>query len=246
MKKRSFNYIEDDSVGIETLDTLANAPKFLEWTYEVLKPFLKGNILEIGSGNGNISEQLLKNNCFLTVSDIRKQYCDILSQRLSSFSNLKNVLLLDIADKNVAKFENFFENFDTVMGLNILEHIEEEQIYLKNCEKLLKKDGNLIVLVPAFEFLYNKFDEELHHFRRYDKKYLRNLLENHKFKVQKMFYFNFLGTFGWFLSGKLQRNKQIPTNQVKIFNFFVKIAKILDKITFQKIGLSLIAVARKN
>ncbi|HUR10641.1 MAG TPA: hypothetical protein VM012_04695, partial [Flavitalea sp.] len=86
---------------------------------------------------------------------------------------------------------------------------------------------------------------ELGHFRRYNTKSLSRLLQSQSLKLVHSQYFNAAGLAGWVMSGTILKKKIIPESQLKLFEKLVPLIKLIDKITFQKIGLSVIAVARK-
>jgi len=86
----------------------------------------------------------------------------------------------------------------------------------------------------------------LEHFRRYTDKRLNNLLVSGNFTIQHSQYFNFMGIPGWYISGKLQKNKTIPKGQMSLYNKFVPVFKLVDKLLFNKVGLSVISVGIKS
>ena len=136
--------------------------------------------------------------------------------------------------------------FDTIIALNVVEHIENDNEAIQNCYQMLKPNGKLIILVPAFQKLYNTLDKELGHFRRYTKISLGNLLEKENLKVVHTSYFNSTGIPGWFFAGSILRRKLIPENELLIFNKLVSIFRLFDKITKYYFGLSVIAVGIKS
>jgi len=241
-----FKFKTVDTEGLEILESISDADNFNGWMYKTIKPFTKGNILEIGSGIGNISKFFLNDNAQITLSDIRENYCSALEQKFSTFSNLKNIELMNLTDENFEqKFSHLLGTFDTVFAMNVVEHIYDDNLAIENCHKLLKPGGHCIILVPAYQRLYNKFDHELEHYRRYSEKSLNKLFHNNQFKIIHNQYFNFAGIAGWFVSGKLQGNKSIPKGQMSFYNKLVPLFKLADKVLFNKVGLSVITVGRK-
>ncbi|HEY8937523.1 MAG TPA: hypothetical protein VIM65_19995 [Cyclobacteriaceae bacterium] len=103
----------------------------------------------------------------------------------------------------------------------------------------------MIILVPAYNSLYNTFDKELGHYRRYTRKSLTNVFLKNELKIKKVTYFNAIGIIGWITSGKIQQNKTIPASQMKFYNTLVPVIKIIDKVLLQRIGLSVIVVGEK-
>jgi 2-polyprenyl-3-methyl-5-hydroxy-6-metoxy-1,4-benzoquinol methylase len=240
----NFEYKEIDKEGWETLDAIAKADKFNRWMYETIKPYCHGSILEIGSGIGNISKYFIEDKADITLSDIRPVYCDVLRKQ---FPQAKDVIELNLTHPSFdSEYAAQIDTHDTVFALNVVEHIEDDVLAIRNCEKLLKKGGNLVILVPAYQSLYNRFDRELEHFRRYNRKKLNSIFANNGFQVKHSQYFNFMGIPGWYVSGKIQRNKTIPESQMSLYNKFVPVFRLIDRCLFNSIGLSVITVGVKK
>lgn len=231
---------EIDFFGESTLNSISKADKFNYWMYSLMKPYLKGKILEIGSGIGNISQFAIKENKKITLSDISINYVEKLK---SNFPN-NEILNIDLVHEDFdSRYKNIFGTFDFIFALNVIEHIEDDKKAIENIYKLLKKGGCVFILVPAYKLLFNNFDVALEHYRRYTKQNLRQLFP--QFKLLKSFYFNFVGIFGWFMVGNLLGKKIIPESNMKLYNLLVPAFKIIDKIIFNKVGLSVIQIAQK-
>jgi len=238
-----FVYKEVDKEGWETLDAIAGADKFNRWMYETIRPFCKGKILEIGSGIGNISQFFIDEKADITLSDIRPVYCDVLRRKLPAATQ---VIELDLTHPLFDSiYADHISAYDAVFALNVVEHIKEHDVAIRNCYKLLKPGGHLVILVPAYQALYNRFDKELEHFRRYTKKMLNGLLSGGGFHVIHSQYFNLMGIPGWYVSGKLQKNKTIPKGQMSLYNKLVPLFRLADKLVFNQVGLSVISVGVK-
>ena len=237
---------QNDPLGHTTLEVISSAGRFNTWMYETIEPFCSGRILEIGSGIGNISEFFLASGYTIALSDLRKNYLELLGQKFSGYPNLDNILQLDLVDSNFDRnFSPYLETFDTVFALNVVEHIENDQLAIQNAGKLLKEGGTLIILVPAYNFLYNRFDSLLGHYRRYTRKSLKGLFLNNGLRILQSRYFNLAGTIGWYVSGKILRNDTIPGGQMKLYNKLVPVFRLLDKFFFNAAGLSVIVTGKK-
>ncbi len=244
---KKLEFLEKDEFGLETLDTIAQADKFNTWMYQTIAPFCKGNILEIGSGIGNISAFFLKDNHQIFLSDIREGYCTKLESKFKNHSNFLGTDIIDLTDPDFdTKYKNHLEKYDTVFALNVVEHIQNDTLALQNCHKLLTKNGSAVILVPSYQNLFNQFDTELGHYRRYTKTTLSKVFLNSGFEITHKQHFNFIGILGWFVSGQILKKKTIPKGQMKFYNTLVPIIKIIDKIIFNSIGLSTIIVGNKK
>ena len=243
---KEFEFKSIDEEGMETLEVVAEAENFNSWMYNTILPYCSGNILEIGSGIGNISNYFLQNNHTITLSDIRDNYCSVLRKKYGDNPNLKDVVKLDIVDPDFdTKYSKLIGTFDSIYAMNIVEHVKDDELAIANCKKLLKPNGNLIILVPAYQKLYNVFDEELEHYRRYNQKSLDKLFISNDLNIIHRQYFNFIGMFGWWFSGSILKKKTIPGGQMKLYNALVGIFKIIDKVMLNKMGLSVITVGKK-
>jgi 2-polyprenyl-3-methyl-5-hydroxy-6-metoxy-1,4-benzoquinol methylase len=229
-----------DIEGESTLKSISKADNFNRWMYSLMEHHLEGDVLEIGSGIGNISKYI-KTSGNVTLSDLRSQYTEKLK---SSFPEC-NVIDLDLVH---ADFETMYSNllgkFDFVFALNVVEHIKEDKTALNNMKLLLKPNGKIFILVPAFQSLYNHFDVALEHFRRYNKSSLVNIAPE-EMTVLDVRYFNTLGILGWIVFGKFLKQEIIPENSMGFYNRIVGIAKFLDKISFNSLGLSVYMVLQK-
>ncbi len=247
MKEREFAYKEDDREGLDTLDVIAEAGRFNQWMYRTIQPHCSGNIIEIGSGIGNISQFFLQAGASITLSDIRPHYCDALRTSFSSYPNLQGVVQMDLVHPAFDKqYANHLNAYDSLFSLNVVEHIKDDRLALSNAKKLLKPNGTIVVLVPAYQSLYNQFDKGLEHYRRYTKKTLTEVVAASGFEVKHRQYFNFMGIFGWYVSGKLQKNDTIPRGQMGLYNKLVPAFKVVDWMVLKSMGLSVIVVGKNT
>jgi 2-polyprenyl-3-methyl-5-hydroxy-6-metoxy-1,4-benzoquinol methylase len=236
-----------DEAGLSTLDNLSAADKLNDWMFESIAPYVKGNILEIGSGIGNISSCFVRHNIPLYVSDYSDHYCKVLKQQFVTELFVRDVFQIDLAISDFeSKYAPLIGKFDTVFALNVVEHIGNDNRAIANCKKLLAPGGHLIILVPAFQLLYNGFDKELEHFRRYTRRSLKELFLAQNFEIIKSWYFNLAGILGWFVSGTILRKKTLPAGQLSFYNKLVPVFRIADRLTLNKIGLSVITVGKKR
>jgi len=243
---KEFEFKAVDNQGEDTLNTIAQANHFNEWMYSTIRPYCSGDILEIGSGVGNISGYFLRDKANIMLTDIREGYCKSLAEKFKNNGTLIGIETMDLVDEEFdRKFMSHFNQFDTVFALNVVEHIFSDQKAIDNCYKMLKPGGHLIILVPAYQWLYNNFDKELEHYRRYNRKGLNSLLETGHFKVIHSQYFNAAGIAGWLVSGKFQKNKIIPDGQMRLYDKLVALFKMVDKVMLNSMGLSVISVGKK-
>ena len=191
--------------------------------------------------------KLLLFNYDIFLSDIRTNYCLELDNKFNEFENFLGTEIINLTDPNFdKKYANHLQKYDTVFALNVVEHIHDDTLALKNCNKLLTKNGHVIILVPSYQKLFNQFDTELGHYRRYNKTSLSNIFSKSSFELIHKQYFNFIGIFGWYISGAVLKKKTIPRGQMKLYNTLIPIIKIIDKLIFNAMGLSTIIVGKKT
>jgi SAM-dependent methyltransferase len=235
-----------DPTGFETLEALSKADAFNQWLYDTIKRFAQGQILEIGSGIGNISAHLLKDQPTVTLTDLRPEYCRLLETKFAGHPHLQGIYEMDLALKDFnVKNSGLLEKFDTVIALNVVEHIEHDALAINNARQLLRKNGKLVILVPAGPWLYNSLDRELGHFKRYTKKGLNHLMESAGFSVQHSLYFNAAAIAGWWFSGHMLREKIITSNKLNLYNQLVPLFRMADWFVAPFTGVSVISVGVK-
>jgi 2-polyprenyl-3-methyl-5-hydroxy-6-metoxy-1,4-benzoquinol methylase len=234
--------LDTEKANTLTLTLLEKAPAYHQWIFEKIRPWLGKNILEVGCGIGNLTDLLLSHGRVI-VADVNEGYLRIVEDKFRGHSKLKEVLLWDIRQEPP---KNLCAPIDTIVCSNVLEHIEDDNSALKNFYQLLPAGGRLIVLVPALKILYNVLDQELGHFRRYEREELIQKLTLNNFKIRYSKFFNLFGILGWFVNGTLLRRRFLSARQVRIFNKMVPFFIIVEKVIPTLVGQSLIAVGERD
>lgn len=238
-----FTFKEHDEEGLHTLEAISNAKNFNFWMFGHVYPHMKGRILEVGSGIGNISEFFIHEKANITLSDIRENYCGALSRKFAT----QTVLQMDLVDPEFeVKYAAIASTYDGIFALNVVEHIGDHETALKNIRFLLKPGGKVLILVPAWPVLYNKIDSGLFHFRRYTKSSLNKVLTGAGFIIEKTWMFNALGIPAWITGGLLFREKELKKGHMNAYDKLIPLARFIDAITFRQLGLSVISVGRKD
>jgi SAM-dependent methyltransferase len=234
--------------GHENLEIVAENNRFNNWMYGEILPGLKGDILEVGSGIGTFSEKIIRDFplSHITLTDISLAYVKRLEKRFSKGNNNNddNDNNISICKLDLNCKEDYdkigYERFDSIIAINVLEHVENDIYALQQLHKLLKNGGMLIILVPCHKFLYNIIDKKIGHFRRYSKNDLEFKITKTRFNVERMFYFNMLGIIGWYVNGNLAKSPKINRNASQLFDRIVPLLKYAEKMTCKKMGLSII------
>ena len=139
------------------------------------------------------------------------------------------------------------EVFDTIIYIDVLEHIKNDKEELDRATAHLSPGGRLLVVSPAYEFLYGPFDKAIGHFRRYGKKQLRSAADNPFLKEEKIFHLESAGISLLMLNTFLLRRKYPGKMHIRIWDsLFIPISKLLDKILFFRLGKSIIGIWQKR
>lgn len=230
----------EDEYGSHILHSLEKAQNFNRWMAEAIAPHVGARVLEIGAGIGNITSWLLPRDFYLA-SDINPHYLDYL-RNLALGKPYLEVDRIDLQDTEC--FEPWVGRFDTVVCLNVLEHVPDPLLALRNMRDALQPGGRLVLYVPQGQKLYSSLDEVLGHRVRYDKEALAEELRSTGFELEHMRDFNHFGVPGWFLNGRLLKRRHFSRSQLKIFNMLVPMIRRVDSAVPGR-GLGIIAVSRK-
>jgi SAM-dependent methyltransferase len=233
-----------DQPGAETLEIMAAAPRYNIWQYRRIARFLGRRVCEIGSGIGNMSALLTHDRPeLLLLTDPDPYYRKLLEQKFLGHPGLR-VEALTLPDAGAAGRFGVL-GLDTVVALNVIEHIEEDIAAMRSMRDMLAPGGKAIVLVPALPFLYGTLDKELGHARRYSRRELGAHMEEAGLRVERLFYFNVAGIAGWFVNARLRKVPRIPLDQLRFFDAMVPVLRLEDAFPLP-FGQSLVAVGVRD
>lgn len=230
----------EDKYGRQILATIKTAGHYNRWILKLIAPDLTGDIIEIGSGTGNFTALISKINSRLTATDYNQEYLDILHRQFPGLQTF----YLDLESPRIPMA--LYQKFDTAVCLNLLEHIANESVALKNIYDTLKPGGKLIISVPAFKFAFGRVDRSLGHVRRYTKKSLKNSLTRHNFTIESIRYLNFLGLWGWWFNTRVLKRNTIYPWQIRVFEILSRPFLFLENYLPALMGLSVFSLARKT
>jgi SAM-dependent methyltransferase len=231
-----------DPVGIETLERLAAAaPNYNRWLFERVSPWVGRRVLEIGAGVGNMSAFLMNGaRERVVLSDTDAHYLERLRERFLRYPHVGVAQLrLPTFDPELVR-----ERFDTVICLNVLEHVRDDMLSLGSMLRLLEPGGRLVLLVPSLPAIYGTLDEALGHFRRYTPAEIRRKYADAGFRMDHLEYFNLAGVPGWWLTGRVLRRRLIPTGSLRWYDALVPLFR-LERWLPWRIGQSLIAIGER-
>src|SRR3989339_512887 len=204
-------------IGHFTLQLMDRMDNYNKWIINKFIKYIKGSVLEIGCGIGSITQYCI-DKCDVTAVDISSEYIGIVKEN----------------------------SFDTIVCSNVLEHIRDDIYALKNMNTLLKKDGYLVLLIPAGNALFSDLDKNLGHHRRYSRKDIENKLLQSGFSIEKQFNINIIGAIGWFVAGKILKRKELNKDLLITFNILTPLFIFIDTIFRIPVGLSIINICKKT
>jgi glycosyltransferase involved in cell wall biosynthesis len=232
-------YSEDD-YGSHILHQLERTRRINVWMGDTLRPFVRDRVLEIGSGIGNLTEQFIPRELYVA-SDLNPNYLEY----LRGYAIGKPYL--EVRDIDVTRERDFASlggRFDTVVIVNVLEHVADPALALANIHRSLAPGGRVIVLVPQHPWLYGTLDEALEHRERYTPQSLTKQLADANFVVEEMVDFNRTSVPAWWFNGIVMKRRVFSRVQLKTFDTAIPIVRRIDRI-WPWSGQSLVAVARR-
>jgi SAM-dependent methyltransferase len=230
----------EDQYGSNILNDLQDATRFNRWMGDTLRPFLGDRVLEIGAGIGNLTSQFIPRELYVA-SDINPVYLDY----LRSYAIGKPYLsVLKVDANNEADFAPLKNQFDTAIMVNVLEHVPDEQLALKNLRGALMPGGKVIILVPQHPALYGSLDVALEHRERYTEEGLKNSLEKAGFQVDRIFNFNRISVPSWWFNAKALKRTSFSRVQLKALEVAMPVVRKIDG-AWPWRGISAIGIATK-
>jgi len=217
------------------------AGNYNRWIYDMIAPGLGDRILDIGCSMGNITQGFLDRDLVVGV-DCVAEVAEVAKKRFSEHNNF-SALCLNFPKDDISPLKNYY--FDTIVAVNVLEHIEDDVEALRAMHWLLCSGGHVAMVVPAIKWLYGTMDHEDRHYRRYSKRELLHKLEDANFRILSVDYMNMMGLFGWFFNGRVLKKRIVPQKQLLLFDGMVPVLRAIEFRTGCPIGQSLVAIGKK-
>jgi len=194
-------------------------------------------LLEVGAGIGSFTKNYKDNLNNITLTELDTENLKKLKKR---FKRSRINIKLQYTSKIKKKF-------NTILYMNVLEHIKNDKKEINVALGKLKKNGHLVILVPAHNELYTRFDKEIGHFRRYKIKFFEKLKLKSS-KVEKLIYLDCLGFFLYFLNKKFYKDEIYPSkNKIFIWDkIFIPLTFFLDLFSNYRFGKNLLCIIKKK
>ncbi len=237
------NKVEYVGKDLEAMDFAVN---YHRWILELIKPFLGEHLVEVGAGTGSFSELLLETEP-KTLSLIEPSaMVETLRTNSAVKSSVSDVQIFPNIFAEVAEQLEQKQSPDSIIYINVLEHIADDRDELKKVHQTLREKGRVFIFVPALPLLLSEFDKYIGHFRRYRKAELREKCEAAGFRILLSRYFDVAGILPWFLKYRLSKSLTMESGAVQFYDkFVVPVAQPLERLLPPPIGKNLLVVAEK-
>ncbi len=232
-----------ESSVLKTLHVVRGSRRYNSWLYDRIKSHLRGSVLDIGSGLGDIARQFVNPSIDeVVLSDYADEMLNLLTQNPPPLKKYR-ITKLDITNPHT--FNDYpKEQADTITCINVLEHIQDDVRALKHMKSLLKKGGKVVIFVPALPAIYGTLDTHVEHYRRYTKRSLGRVFKEAGFTVQDSYYMNMFGILTWFFAGRILRQKKFHKNACHMLDRIVPSLRAIENVFNPPLGQSLIMVGQ--
>lgn len=225
------------------LDIFRSAHNWHSYLSHHIANHISGNVLEVGAGIGSLTKRLLNGpqkinaKSWLCLEPDQTQ-----GKRLSQkIETCELPSICSVASGTIYNLDSQ-SRFDTIIYIDVLEHIELDADELKHASSILKPGGKLVVLAPAHNWLFSELDTAAGHYRRYSRPTLVALTP-HNLQLLKCVYIDSVGICASMANRYLLRKDSPGGNQIKLWdNVIIPMSRIFDPITGYNIGKSVIAV----
>ena len=233
--------MSDDYRGDELVAT-AHARSYNRWIMQFLRPHLGRVIVEVGAGTGSYTQELLTTNPERLIAIEPSSFLfPELSRTLANHPNT------ELHHGTLSQFTaQLGAQADSVVYVNVLEHIDDDAAEIRNAAQVLKPGGKLCIFVPALPWLSSRFDREVGHYRRYTRDEIVDLMNANGLHVTEARYFDMLGIAIWLVAMRLLRMR-MGVGRVRFYDaLLVPIARTLDRLAGPPLGKSLVVIARRD
>lgn len=232
----------------ENLRQWDKIPQYSKWMFRQYSDYIGRRVLDVGAGVGTMMEYYIDDKELVVGIDIFEDQITLLKQRFDD-KNLK-AFCYDIMVDDLTELKKY--HFDTVICINVLEHLYDDHLAIGRMNELIDEGGKIIIIVPAFQKLFSHMDTNAGHYRRYDRGRLVQLGKENNLKIIQNKYFNILGIIPYYTSGlrgEKKKNKTFSTG-LKTWNSFVyncasKIMSPIENCISVPAGLSEIIILEK-
>jgi len=220
------------------LELLRAATRYQQWVLSALQPHVTGTVLEVGAGIGNFTRWIARSASRLVALEPEAD----MAREIEGLG-LRNVQALTTPLEELVDSE---WRFDSVVLINVLEHMWDDQQALLIAHRLLRPGGCAGILVPAHPSLFGSLDGTYGHFRRYTRAGVERDLRVAGFQIEFVRYFNPVGAIGWFFVGRVARRTHLNRAAIELAErTAVPLGRAMERFGAPPFGQSVIAAAVK-
>ena len=238
-RRRPSEFDDADMELADTLESLEDAGNYVMWIGDQVRPYVNGRTLEVGAGHGTFSELLADWSTDLVITDPSARAVEMLRERHAS----RPGVTVECADLDHA---TELGAFDTIVLINVLEHIEDDEKALLRLAGALNPGGHLFLLVPAFELLYSDFDRRIGHHRRYRIAQLRRAVTDAGFEPHSTYYMNSIGFVAWLVTARLAGARPTRPGLIRKYDrVVVPVIRAFESVVRPPFGQSVVSIGRR-
>jgi SAM-dependent methyltransferase len=240
---RDVEVVSDDYYGHD-LEAMVQARNYHRWIFDEIEPFLGRRIVEVGAGTGSFSALMLDRptESLSLVEPSPGMYAQLegwLAERCDARASAHRAFFGDVAATIGAT-----QRPDTVLYINVLEHVEHDGTELRIARDVLEPGGRLIIFVPALPWLHGRFDDAVGHHRRYVKRQLEALCVGAGFRVVHSRYFDVAGILPWWLKYRVLRSARMEGSAVKLYDrLVVPVMRRVESVVRPPLGKNIVLIA---
>ncbi|MGA3188658.1 MAG: class I SAM-dependent methyltransferase [Bryobacteraceae bacterium] len=233
----------DAEYTVRDQERMTAATRYFAWQSRLASREVGSRIVEVGCGIGNFTAMLADRELVVGL-DVEASCVEKHRQRFRDCGNIRS----QVMDAGAPEFRSLAAHRpDSVVCLNVLEHIEDDALALSNMASILEERGKVILIVPAFQALYGPIDARLGHYRRYDKRGFAALARRAGLNIVRLNYMNSVGFIGWWMNARLLPREAQSESQILIFDrLVVPVMSRLEAWVRPPFGQSIFAVLEKR
>jgi 2-polyprenyl-3-methyl-5-hydroxy-6-metoxy-1,4-benzoquinol methylase len=223
--------------------------RYSKWMYDIYKNYIGVKVFDIGAGIGNLTSYYINQADSVVVCDIFSHQIQIMEERFSEVKHFR-AIIWNIVEDDIAQVGD--TGFDTIICINVMEHLEDDKLALLKMKQLLSDNGKIIIIAPACPGLYSYLDKNVGHHRRYARGELKKLAKSLDLSIVDNRYFNFWGIVPYYLKGKFGKDRggsfSTDLNEKKsgLYNFASNLLEPIERIIKPPIGISELIVLKKE